>query len=357
MATHSISSDIHNVSNKYDDFIEDENDDLEDDWDEELVDLHQEENPSFMVPSEKSTVKFREDRNVTIDITPRNLGYKVADLENHTKKKHSAPKNVDELQSLLSVKHTGPRKSHITVSDVSHKTKKSLDLNSSQQSNENLKPTSSALKSCDSKCEKRLTQERPKSASKPSNPVAMVTVAYSDVEDVKKASTKSKTSRKKGVDKDVITMVQTMADSENEIQVVAGSEEEITPDKLEPWMPTKCVSEAPKNYYELSRRSASVQSHVREPSPPTSAQVYKTTKTLEFDEYKPKETSIKSLIDNNSLLKSRERDRFVGLGEDNRAKVRPSSEHPPHLAPNDRPTNRPRSAMVCCFFVCRNEKH
>lgn len=336
------------VSDKFD-LVDDENDDLEDDWDEELADLHHEESLPFVVPNEKTSVKFREDKNVTIDITPRNLGYKVADLDFHTKKKHISPKD-DELQSFLSVRSTGPTKNHLT--EGNHGNQHTAELKSSQQSyTKKPRPLSSVLKNRtevhDTKCEKRLTQERPKSANKPSTPVAMVTVAYSDMEDAKKTS-KSK-SRKKNSEKNLITMVQTVqSESEDEDKKLQdGSEDKITPDKLESWMPTKCVSDPPKNYYELSRRSASVQSHVREPSPPSSSHVYKTTKTIEFDEYKPKETSIKSVIDNSALLKSRDKERFIGLEEGGRPRVRPTSEQPPHLTSKDRPVNRPRSAMVC----------
>lgn len=339
------------VSVKFDlDDDDDENDDLEDDWDEELADLHHEESLPFVVPTEKTSVKFREDKNVTIDITPRNLGYKVADLDFHTKKKHISPKD-DELQSFLSVRSTGPTKSQLAESN--HGNKHTAEVKSSQQSyTKKPRPLSSVLKNRtevhDTKCEKRLTQERPKSANKPSTPVAMVTVAYSDMENAKKTS-KSK-SRKKHSEKDVITMVQTVqseSEDEEDRKLEDGSGDKITPDKLESWMPTKCVSDPPKNYYELSRKSASVQSHVREVSPPSSSHVYKTTKTIEFDEYKPKETSIKSVIDNSALLKSRDKERFVGLEEGGRLRARLSGEHPPHLTPKDRPVNRPRSAMVC----------
>lgn len=67
---------------------DDENDDLEDDWDEELVDFYYEESLFFVVLIEKILVKFREDKNVIIDIILRNLGYKVVDLDFYIKKKY-----------------------------------------------------------------------------------------------------------------------------------------------------------------------------------------------------------------------------------------------------------------------------
>lgn len=68
--------------------LDDENDDLEDDWDEELVDFYYEESLFFVVLIEKILVKFREDKNVIIDIILRNLGYKVVDLDFYIKKKY-----------------------------------------------------------------------------------------------------------------------------------------------------------------------------------------------------------------------------------------------------------------------------
>lgn len=70
------------------DDVDDENDDLEDDWDEELVDFYYEESLFFVVLIEKILVKFREDKNVIIDIILRNLGYKVVDLDFYIKKKY-----------------------------------------------------------------------------------------------------------------------------------------------------------------------------------------------------------------------------------------------------------------------------
>lgn len=360
--TSSLSNHINTVPDNFDDLLDDDyEDDLEeDDWVEELIDLHHEEDPPFIGPNEKASVKFREDKNITIDITPRNLGYKVADMETHSKKKHTSPKSGDELKSLLSVRSTGPLRSHISLSEVNHDTKHTVELKSSQQSytiSKKPKSPCSALKHrmtvSETESEKRVNQERPKSVNKSSTPVATVTVAYSDLDDIKRVSK----SRQKRSDKDVVTMVEAvLSDSEEEKSIQETDHvDEITPDKLEPWMPTKCVSEPPKNYYELSRRSSSVQNHIRDPSPPTSSHMFKTTKTIEFDEYKPKETSIKNVIDNSTLLKSRDRERFVGLDEESRVKVRPSSERPLQVTPKERLVNRPMSEMVCkyaCVYIC-----
>lgn len=72
---------------------DDENDNLEDDWDEELVDFYYEESLFFVVLIEKILVKFREDKNVIIDIILRNLGYKVVDLDFYIKKKYNLLKD------------------------------------------------------------------------------------------------------------------------------------------------------------------------------------------------------------------------------------------------------------------------
>ncbi|XP_061164596.1 uncharacterized protein LOC133173631 [Saccostrea echinata] len=344
----SLSNDVNTVSDDSDDLFEEDDDSLEDDWDEELAELDQKDS-SFNEKNEKTSVKFREDKNVTIDITPRNLGYKVADMETHSRKKRISPQMKGELESVLSILSTGLPKNGISLTEVNQDTKHSVERKYSQQSCEiskKPKPLNSALKQrpvYDTKCEKRLTHERPRSANKPSTPVTTVTVAYSDMEEIKKSS-KSKGSKKHS-EKEVITMVERVLSDSEEESVPEADKEDITPDKLESWMPTKCVSEPPKNYYELSRRSTSVQSHFRELSPKTSNHMYKTTKTIEFDEYKPKETTIKNVIDASALLKSRDRERFVGLDEENRVKARPSSERPHHVAPKERLTNRPSSEM------------
>ncbi|XP_062612753.1 titin-like [Saccostrea cucullata] len=346
----SLSSHVNTLPDDCDDLFEEDDDSLEDDWDEELAELDHKES-SFIGLNEKTSVKFREDKNVTIDITPRNLGYKVADMETHSKKKRHSPQNRGELESVLSIISTGPPKNHIPTIEMNQDTKHTVERKASQENCEiskKPKPLNSALKQRtpghDTKCEKRLTHERPRSANKPSTPVTTVSVAYSDMNEVRRSS-KSKGSKKRP-EKDVVTMVEgVVSDNEEEESVSKADKEGITPDKLESWMPTKCVSEPPKNYYELSRRSTSVQSHFRETTPQASNHTYKTTKTIEFDEYKPRETTIKNVIDASGLLKSRDRERFVGLDEEHRVKVRPSSERPHYEAPKERLTNRPSSEM------------
>lgn len=109
----------------------------------------------------------------------------------------------------------------------------------------------------------------------------------------------------------------------------------------------KCVLDFSKNYYELLRKLVLVQSYVREVFFLLFFYVYKIIKIIEFDEYKFKEIFIKSVIDNSVLLKSRDKERFVGLEEGGRFRVRLFSEYFFYLIFKDRLANRLRSVMVC----------
>ncbi|KAK3088107.1 hypothetical protein FSP39_014759 [Pinctada imbricata] len=331
------------------------------DWSEDEEDLPEDflktaHLQNYQQPVEKHTVKFSEDKNVTIDITPRNQGHRVSQLDNTSKNGDSDLKlalsftSMAQLypnkQCLKSVEDHGAKR----LIDSEHKTQGTV---SSQHPK--VLPEKESASVPNERCERRLSSpERPKSALKtsnrPSTPVTTVTVSYGDTEDVTEVK---KTRRKKKMkEKDIITMVQQTSLSDSEGETKDKQTDGITPDKLEAWMPTKCVSEPIKNYYEISRHSGAMPVPIKMEIPEPASQVYKTTKTLEFDELKPKETSIRSVIDNNQLLntQNKERQRFVGLPESSISQLRnmsrPSSASYTQRHPQNSNIKRPASAKV-----------
>ena len=357
-------------SYRHDDFEDELENDLSDD-EYDLSGYYDDDEPSHnaLHPLEKYSVKFSEDKNITIDITPRNLGHKVSELD--TKHKKTEQERERELRLTLSVMSAGQLNGNsncnVKVAEPNHevspnfteeihKSQKVVDKKNTQQKT---KQTCESMvhKTEKAKCERRLASpERPKSAlktsSRSSTPVATVTVSYSDMEEV--SDKKKMRKNKKLKEKDIVTMVQQTMLSDSEEEAEEDKKEEITPDKLEPWMPTKCISEPVKNYYEISRHASAMVMPVKVEKRDLHGQVYKTTKTLEFDELKPKETSIRSVIDNNQLLnaQNKEREKFVGLSESAISQLR--NPQRPQSASLRRPVNqriandraRPASAKV-----------
>ncbi|XP_063425053.1 uncharacterized protein LOC134708455 [Mytilus trossulus] len=286
-------------------------------------------------PLEKVSVKFSEDRNVTIDITPRNAGHKVSEL---SRKKPEKILESEELQSVLSVSSANTqevplssRNKTVSLTEMKHETKTTRILTNNKSYTRSEKPKNENLEfnfnSNDHKrCDKSFSN-RPASASsnRPTTPLSSVTVAYCDLDNAKKRK------RYRGLksEKDVVTLVQQMqvSDSDEEKQ-----QEVITPDKLEPWMTTKTTSQPSKNYYELSRQVT--QSNVKAPKKEklnshlvTGAPLVKTIKTIELDESgnDMKETKVQSHIDKqtNELY---EKDRQLREATRVRSKPRPVSE-------------------------------
>ncbi|CAC5367370.1 unnamed protein product [Mytilus coruscus] len=286
-------------------------------------------------PLEKVSVKFSEDRNVTIDITPRNAGHKVSEL---SRKKPEKILESEELQSVLSVSSANTqevpvssRNKTVSLTEMKHETKTVRTLTNNKSYTRSEKPKNENLEFSfnshdNNRCEKSFSN-RPASAStnRPTTPLSSVTVAYCDLDNAKKRK------RYRGLksEKDVVTLVQQMQVSDSDEE---KPQEVITPDKLEPWMRTKTTSQPSKNYYELSRQvnQANAKAQKKEKLDSqlvTGAPLVKTIKTIELDESGNdlKETKVQSFIDQqtNELY---EKDRQLREATRVRSKPRPVSE-------------------------------
>lgn len=287
-------------------------------------------------PLEKISVKFSEDRNVTIDITPRNAGHKVSEL---TRKKPLNKLEEDgELQSFMSVSSANAcqipvssrNNNTVSLTEMKHDNKSVRTLpnrksytRSERQKNENLefKFTSQENAQCDRNHGNKHVSV---TSNRPTTPVSSITVAYCDLDDAKKQK------RYRGLkkDRDVVTLVQQVqvSDSDDENQ------EEITPDKLESWMPTKTTSQPSKNYYELSRQAAKLNGNVMrkekiDPQLIGGAPLVKTIKTIELAESGNdlKETKTQSFIDK-QVSAFGEKDKQQREATHVRTRPRPASE-------------------------------
>jgi hypothetical protein len=284
-------------------------------------------------PLEKISVKFSEDRNVTIDITPRNAGHKVSEL---TRKKPLNKLEEDgELQSFMSVSSANAceipvssrNNNTVSLTEMKHDNKSVRTLPNrksyTRPKNENLefKFTSQENAQCDRNHGNKHVSV---TSNRPTTPVSSITVAYCDLDDAKKQK------RYRGLkkDRDVVTLVQQVqvSDSDDENQ------EEITPDKLESWMTTKTTSQPSKNYYELSRQAAKLNSNVMrkekiDPQLIGGAPLVKTIKTIELAESGNdlKETKTQSFIDK-QVSAFGEKDKQQREATRVRTRPRPASE-------------------------------
>lgn len=200
---------------------------------------------------------------------------------------------------------------------------------------------------------KTVTQSRPRSASGPLNRVpkaiTTVTVDYGENEPKETKSEGSKKKKGKKTKDDVLTMMQKLALEEEGEGVHKGPEskgqgqwpngvkdndnDELNEAEFNKMFtelitaPTVYKSDPEKNYYEISRHSSlsntpecrlkvdTVDSMIepgkqtgKEPAETTENPVYKTTKTIEFDESNPKEVAVKTAIDPHSVM-TKEKDR------------------------------------------------
>ena len=292
---------------------------------------------------EKTNVKFSEDKNTTVDITPRNLGRKVTELIPNKKKK--APN--DSFVDLIEVKNRiepilQAGKVAISPRDVlppkrppsgklrnANSSSQKSALNDKKQSNViNQRPGSGKIdmRTNNSSVCSKLQTGRPRSAplNRAVSPITTVLVDYGDDEksntqngDNSKTEAKPKKKRNRNKD-DIETMMQKLGISEcDSIRDLNNTSNNKTTDfgnesdksfksddnfaKFDTntgiLTATVCKSEPVKNYYEVARHSATPNKDkgavkVEEISP-----VYKTTKTIEFDEAEPKEMSVKTVID------------------------------------------------------------
>ena len=218
-------------------------------------------------------VKFREDRNVTVDITPRNLGRKVT---NHQIPKVMPKKIVSKTQSTpLSNNHTDclcdarPEDLGLTQDEM-NEFRADIEREVSQAN----------------------TSDHQYAAKKTSKPISVVTVDY--VEDSQVESSEKKTKLRKGrrPNQEVETMMSKLdkaekADKDNQDLPVSQLLHKSVPEQ---------------NYYEVARSGSRMQSR------PASAQsalsdkteeegsVVMTTKTVQFGLDGPQETVLKSAM-------------------------------------------------------------
>ena len=301
---------------------------------------------------EKTNVKFSEDKNVTVDITPRNLGRKVTELIPN--KKRNTPN--DNFIDLIEVKNriepilqTG--KVAISPRDVlPPKRPPSGKLRTTSSSNSqkgvindkklsnllNQRPggVNANMRTVTSTVCSKLQSGRPRSAplNRAVSPVTTVTVDYgeeekSDPQKDEKSKVENKPKKKRVKNKDdVETMMEKLGLSdcgligeftrENKDAGKENDESVKSDDNFAKFdintgilTATVCKSEPQKNYYEVARHSATPNKEKEEIKVEETSQVYKTTKTIEFGESEPKEMSVKTAIDP-LLISTKENERF-----------------------------------------------
>ena len=335
---------------------------------------------------EKSAVKFSENIT-TVNITPRNMGRKVEEL--HHNKKKTINHTGDSFVDLIEIKNrvepvlsTGkvefteremkspprgspprgerkPPSGKSMVTDQVKGSKPFIYQNNDKKNIQNAPSTKANKEQPAASCSKtHMTSTRPRSASGPLNRAAKqittVTVDYGEMEKQKREKPKGdgvKKKERKGRD-DVVTMMQKIGlkdlDADDHIertnsqghsvqQKFDNDKNLITHESIIS-APTAFKSEHEKNYYEISRHSSmskisdsETKSDVDMPVPGETP-VYKTTKTLEFDELEPKEITVKSLIDPHQVS-VKEKERFMATSPD-------IKQRKPVLS-------RPSSAKVC----------
>ena len=309
---------------------------------------------------EKSFVKFSEDKNVTVDITPRNIGRKVTELMPQKMKK--TPENCfvdlievrNRIEPILQTgraplspsKPSPPKrppsgKLRSTHSSLLQKGLSNDKSQSSTSSHSRIQTEKKDLRAGSPvECSKyhlssgNLAKQRSAPLNRAVTPISTVTVDYGEETnekseqkmDEKSVSDAKPKKRKKKHNDDIITMMEKIGLSDRDLidqlrktpegeNVTSAAENNlITCDndsaKLDADIPIPTVykSEPEKNYYEIARHSSMSNKDeikVEEPS-----QVYKTTKTIEFDELKPKELTVKSVIDP-QLSSAKEKEKFL----------------------------------------------
>ncbi|XP_060073409.1 uncharacterized protein LOC132553198 [Ylistrum balloti] len=304
-------------------------------------------------PVEKLAVKFSEERNVTIDITPRNAGHKVGSLSPRGHHKQEGQRSggksavsedeAHRLKAALSVKSVVNKPTVGFLDDSEENTQNYVPQITVVRKNQ--RPSSAVIKKTDK--ERPKDRQRPSSAtvrpsSKPvgkslDKPITQIIVDYGEEE------RRMKKVQKKLREKDVVTLVQQLSASEDESSVESDEDVEITPELLRPGSPTKCTSEPTKNYYEISRQSAISRSSVVDKmfeKLKDNASGLSTTMVTESGEKDPKESAaVKSVLDS-QLLRINEKQMVAHQLDTNREKakaVRPPSAKVQHKPPVARP--------------------
>lgn len=319
----------------------------------------------------KSGVKFNEDVT-TVNITPRNMGRKVEELHQNRKKflHHNNDSFVDliEMKNRVEPVLSTGKAEICERENLPSQMKSSLKPPSGKASatkspvkqtpNGVLKKTGFQNTDLGSRLNgtsqsKTVAQSRPRSASGPLNRVpkaiTTVTVDYGENEPKETKSEGSKKKKGKKTKDDVLTMMQKLALEEEEEVVHKGlgskgqgqwpsgvkdnDNDELNEAEFNKMFtelitaPTVYKSDPEKNYYEISRHSSlsnapesrlkvdTVDSTTepgkqtgKEPAETTENAVYKTTKTIEFNESNPKEVTVKTAIDPH-LIVTKEKDK------------------------------------------------
>lgn len=340
---------------------------------------------NMVLERDKSAVKFSEDVT-TVNITPRNIGRKVEEL--HQKKKKATHHTTDNFVDLIEIKNRIEPVLATGKADLAHRDMKSPPRSTTRppsgktMATENVKATrqtyrpnsrkdvpflySSKIVNTQTSPSCNSTQSRPRSANIPLNrsekAITTVTVDYRDVETVVKEEQKKESKIRNSKKVDVVTMMQKLNLDDvkgqrdiNRIKEQGHLEKKFETDKEadnnEAVMdimaaPTVCKSEHEKNYYEMSRHSSMSNISVKEDSEKKNLSkkditlqkentVYKTTKTLEFDEMEPKEVIVRNIIDPH-LISNKEKDRFLATSPDIKHR---------------KTTSRPSSAKVLIIII------
>ncbi|XP_060590920.1 muscle M-line assembly protein unc-89-like [Ruditapes philippinarum] len=351
---------------------------------ENRLEFEKSENSNKKVDREKSAVKFNENIT-TVNITPRNIGRKVEEL--HHNKKKTIHHTADSFVDLIEIKNrvepilsTGkvefteremkspprgspprgerrPPSGKTMVTEQAKSSKQFIYQNNDRKNIVNVQSTKTNKEQPSMPCNKiQSNQTRPKSASGPLNrsakQITTVTVDYGEIEKQKKEKPINDGSKKKERKRkdEVVTMMQKMGLNEFEIQdhkertnvdghlnkKIETDKKFITHESIVS-APTVVKSEHEKNYYEISRHSSlskipdsEMKSDLDVPVSKETT-VYKTTKTLEFDELEPKEITVKSVIDAHQVS-VKEKERFLATSPDLKQRKppsRPSSAKPP----------------------------
>ena len=286
---------------------------------------------------DRVSVKFKDDKNVTIEITPRNQGHKVKNMTTpgfkgkvqkpvkkfeHTNDMNKFKEEVVDLCSAISVSAAGPkaRNSGVANSKSESETTVKPGFVGGKHILTSKRPSSAQVgRGKDKRFDRILGSSRPASATAASRQpirkervITQVVVDFGDIEEKKEEKKEKKPLSRNFREKDIITAVQQAQFSDDEIkddwveEDDNDSDVEITSELLRPETPTKCVSEPEKNYYEIARHSSASQMHIvsnaevidRVKDNP----IIKTTKTIEFDQRGvPRETTKTSVLDTQLL--------------------------------------------------------
>ncbi|XP_046562070.1 uncharacterized protein LOC124271052 isoform X2 [Haliotis rubra] len=258
----------------------------------------------------RAGVLIREDRNVTVDITPRNAGRKVASL---------------------SAGRRGMAKKKFSRADYSHvRSRINSGIDSSTMLVEKKMVQGDTVTHDYDKLGLELDVRPVARNHVPAPPVVpTVTVRYDDTES-DKSSTQETQEKKKKIRKeiDLITMVSQVSLTESEDNNEDDADEKssilsvnntnnshlrknITKFLHPPSNPKLYKSQTEKNYYEVAMRTDRGKSPERNCSEEKENFVYKTIKTFEFDDNMPVEKTERSIIPGTLITSTKPREKLA----------------------------------------------